>query len=367
MAKRDYYEILGVPRDASAADIKKAYRTLALKYHPDRNPDNKDAEEKFKEAAEAFEVLSDEQKRARYDQVGPEGMQGGTDYHQYSNMDDIFSAFGDVFGSMFGGGPRQRTRRKAAMEPKVGHDLSQELTITLKESFLGTKKDFGIYRFASCDTCSATGCAAGTKPELCKSCGGAGQLFTQQGFFSYAQTCSTCRGEGVTIPKPCPTCKGKSRTQQHEKLSITIPAGIYDGANLRLRGKGDAGVYGGESGDLYLQIKVSRDTKFERRNDDLVTTLSLSYPQLALGCHIELESIDGSKETITVPKGSAVGTEIALAGKGFLSANGKRRGALVVILKCEIPTRLTPRAKELLTELSKELETKDSGFFSRFL
>ena len=374
MSKRDYYEVLGVSKDASQAEMKKSYRKLALQYHPDRNPDNKEAEEKFKEAAEAFEVLSDEQKRAKYDRFGHAGMHSGSDYHQNSNMDDIFSAFGDVFGDVFNQGRGGRRQAKTAPTPRGGHDLSQEITVTLKESFLGAKKEIGIYRYSKCETCNGNGCQSGTKAHSCTSCHGSGQIHTQQGFFSYAQTCTSCRGEGVTIPSPCKSCKGQSRAQKHERLSINIPKGIYDSANLRLSGKGDSGVYGGPSGDLYIKVKVQADRKFKRNKDNLVTTLELTFPQLVLGCQVDVESIDGTIEALKIPKGSPVGKEVIIPAKGFYSANGRRRGDFIIVLQCNIPTRVNAQTKELLSKLSNELGTDTSsgngnsgGFFKSFL
>ena len=239
MQKRDYYEILGVSKSASATDIKAAYRKMALKYHPDRNPNNKEAEDKFKQASEAYEVLSDKDKRQKYDQFGHAGFSnsgqagpGGMD------MDDIFSNFGDIFGSMFGG--RQQRRTAGQPQPKRGHDLSKELDITLKDAYLGTKVDINLYRFIGCDTCSSKGTKPGTSVTACTRCHGSGQTQVQQGFFMYAQTCGSCRGQGYTIPSPCGSCGGQSRMQQYDKFSLTIPRGIFDGAELRITGKGDA-------------------------------------------------------------------------------------------------------------------------------
>ncbi|MFC1854665.1 DnaJ C-terminal domain-containing protein, partial [Candidatus Dependentiae bacterium] len=296
------------------------------------------------------------------------------DYHQYSNMEDIFSAFGDIFGNVFGGGSRSSAKRRSGPTPRAGHDLSQEITITLKESFVGTKKEIGIYRYAMCEKCKGQGTEAGSKPEICPTCQGAGQTYMQQGFFSYAQTCTKCRGEGFIISNPCKACKGFSRVQRHEKLSISVPKGIFNGADLRLSQKGDAGVFGGPSGDLYLKVRVIKDSRFFRRNNDLVTTLRLTYPQLVLGCQVEIESIDSSKETLKIPKGCPVGREIIIPGKGFHAPGRTRRGDFVIITQCDVPSRLTQKAKDALLTLSEELGTKCSnheggitGFFRKFL
>lgn len=373
MSKRDYYQVLGVSKTASADEIKKSYRKLALKYHPDRNPNDKAAEEKFKEAAEAYEVLSDDKKRKKYDQFGHAGMQGGTDYHNFSNMNmnDIFENFGDLFENIFGGRPRQKSK-KAGMTAQRGHDLAQPLTITLKESFLGCKKEVRLYHYVSCADCQGSGCKTGTKPVVCGSCQGSGQTVRQQGFFAFSQPCSACYGQGFTIPDPCPTCRGQSRMQKHNKLVVNVPAGIYDKAELRVAGKGDAGIFGGQPGDLYLTISVQSNNQFHRRNNDLITNLSVTYPQLVLGAQIEIESIDGSKEMIKIPKGCPVGKEILIVGKGFKSLHGRGVGNLVIVPECDIPRKLNAETKAALLDYAQKLGEQTSGngirgFFKRFL
>ena len=373
MNKRDYYEILGVAKTASPEQIKAAYRKMAMKYHPDRNPDNKEAEEKFKEAAEAYEILSDQQKKSQYDQFGHAGAQGMGGFGSSGmNMDDIFENFGDIFGSMFGGGGGRQRSRASGPEPKNGHDLAQDVSISLKDSYIGMKEEITYYHFLPCDTCKGSGAKAGSKPTQCSSCKGAGQMQYRQGFFMYAQTCGTCNGEGSIITNPCDTCKGKSRVQQYDKFTVTIPAGIYDGAELRINGKGDAGVYGGKSGDLFIRIHVTPDKKFHRQEDDLVSTLTLTYPQLVLGCQVEIEGIDGTKNLIRVPKGCSVGEKITVPGKGFINLRSKKRGALVVVTECHVPKTVSAEAKKLLGDYSKEIGTStDNGgivsFFKKFL
>lgn len=371
--KRDYYEILGVQKTASADEIKAAYRKLALKYHPDRNPDNKQSEEKFKEAAEAYEVLSDQQKRSQYDQFGHAGMGGMGGFGTGGmSMDDIFESFGDIFGSMFSGGSHRRSH-KTGLEPKHGHDLAQNITISLKESYLGTKQEVGYYHFVSCKTCNGMGAKKGTQPTQCGKCHGSGQIQFRQSFFMYAQTCGSCSGEGFTIPNPCSDCSGKSRTQEYDKFTVTIPAGVFDGAELRITDKGDAGVFGGRSGDLYVRVHVSPDKKFQRVSDDLVSTLMLTYPQLALGCQVEIENIDGKKQLIKVPRGCAVGEKIIIPGKGFMNLRSKIRGNLVIVTQCHVPKKLSADAKKLLNEYSDKIGTdtqEESGiisFFKKFL
>jgi molecular chaperone DnaJ len=376
MNKKDYYKILGVEKTASADEIKDAYRKLALKYHPDRNPDNPEAESKFKEAAHAYEVLSDAEKRRTYDQFGEEGVSGmgGHGAHGGMNMDDIFESFGDIFGNVFGQ-QQQRRARRTGPQAQSGHDLAKELSITLKESFLGTKKEISYYHFFSCETCHGKGMKAGTSAQQCTTCKGAGQIQHRQGFFMYTQACHTCGGQGYIIPSPCSECHGQSRVQKYDKFNVTIPQGINDGAELRISGKGDAGVYGGDAGDLFIRIQVLPDKKFSRSGDDLVCHLMLTYPQLVLGSQIEMESIDGTIETIKVPRGCAVNEKIIVPGKGFHKLRSAVRGNLVVIAECHIPKKLSKEAKQALTEYSDIIGTDTSaesggfisGLFKKFL
>jgi molecular chaperone DnaJ len=375
MANQDYYSILGVPKTASQSDIKAAYRKLALKYHPDRNPDNKEAEEKFKEAAQAYEVLSDAEKRKRYDQLGHssyESMGSGGAGHQDMNMDDIFEHFGDIFGSIFGNQGR-REQKKSGPEPKRGHDLAKEVTISLKESFEGTKKEISYYHFFSCETCKGRGVKSGTSAKECTTCHGSGHVTFRQGFFSYSQACGTCGGQGFIIPDPCIACSGNSRIQKFDKFSVTIPKGITDGAELRILDKGDAGVFGGPSGNLYIKIHITADKHFKRVGDDLESTLVLTYPQLVLGCQVEVESIDGSKENLKIPKGTPVGERVVISGKGFFNLRTKKTGNLVIITQCHIPKKLSPEAKEHLVKYSNIIGTNIDdkggiiGFFKKFL
>lgn len=376
MSKKDFYQILGVSKTASAEEIKGAYRKLALKYHPDRNPDNKEAEEKFKEAAEAYEILSDPQKRKKFDQFGHAGFEGmgSGGSGQGMNMEDIFENFSDVFGDIFGMGGNKSARRKNGPQPKRGHDLSKEVQITLKDAYLGTKKEISYYHFIPCDPCSGKGAKPGTKAQACSACHGTGQMNYKQGFFMYSQPCNTCGGEGYTIQSPCSTCSGQSRIQKYDKFSVSIPKGIFDGAELRITSKGDAGVYGGSAGDLFLHINVTPDKTFRRMGDDLLCNVILTYPQLVFGCHIEIERIDGVKETIKVPKGCPIGENIILPGKGFKRLRNNTHGNFVVITKCHIPKKLSAEAKKALTEYSKYIGTNVNdnegsivAFFKKFL
>jgi molecular chaperone DnaJ len=379
MTKRDYYEILGVAKTATKDEIKKAYRTLALKYHPDRNPDNKESEEKFKEAAEAYGILSDEKKRQQYDQFGHAGeSMGGFNQGAQNgmNMNDIFEHFGDIFGDIFSGqqASGRGGRKKTKLTPKQGHDLQKEVSISLKEAFEGVKKDLTYYHFAACEECSGSGAEKNSKPESCTQCSGSGQVFFKQGFFNFAQTCPRCGGEGLIIKDPCKKCKGQSRIQKYGTISITIPKGIFDQADLRIQGKGDAGIYGGTSGDLYIKVHVIADKQFHRVNDDLECTIMLTYPQLVFGAEVDITSIDESTETIKIPQGCKVGERIVIAGKGFHKIRGRTRGDLVVITNCNVPKKISPKAQELLKEYSAEIGTETSnrnggisGFFKKFL
>ncbi len=372
MAKRDYYEVLGVSKSASADEIKKAYRTLAMKYHPDRNPDNKEAEENFKEAAEAYEVLSNQEKRKQYDQFGhtsPFGQGAGG-----MNMDDIFRNFEDIFGDIFGQQQGQRRRGPAGPTPKRGHDLAKELSLTLEEAFTGTKKELKLYHFVPCKTCEGKGMPKDVKPKECTECHGSGQVGYRHGIFMYSQPCPTCHGEGYIIENPCKACKGRSRVQQYETVSVNVPKGIFDGAELRVQKKGDAGVFGGATGDLYIRVRIMPNKKFKRVGDDLQCSITLTYPQLVLGCQLDVENIDGTKETIKVKKGTPVGERIIVPGKGFEKVRGSGRGNLVVVTKCHIPKKIAKEAENVLKEYSEiiGLETSNdegsiSSFFKKFL
>lgn len=372
--KRDYYEILGVAKTAALDEIKAAYRKLALKYHPDRNPNNKEAEDKFKEAAEAYEVLSDQTKRQQYDQFGHAGPQmGGFGGQGGPTMEDIFENFGDIFGDLFGGG-QQRRKKHGAPSPKRGHDLAKEISITLEESFLGTTKETTYYHFAVCDTCKGKGAANGGAFEACSQCHGYGQMQFRHGIFAYTQTCSACDGQGYNITNPCLTCRGQSRVQRYDTISINIPKGIFDGADLRVTQKGDAGIYGGDYGDLFLKVHVIPHKHFKRIDDDLHCTITLTYPQLVFGCQIEIESLDKSKETIKVPKGCPVGEKIVVSSKGFFKVRGKNRGNLIVTTLCDIPKHLSQEAETTLRTYSEQIGTKVdgaqgtvAGFFKKFL
>jgi molecular chaperone DnaJ len=372
MSKADFYNVLGVSRSANTDEIKTAYRKLAMKYHPDRNPDNKDAEEKFKQATEAYEVLSDSSKRTQYDQFGHAGMNGmggghGGFSHGSVNVEDIFENFGDIFGSMFGGGAG-KSRRKKGPQPQAGLSLTKEIEITLKDAFLGTKKEVAYHHFFGCTTCEGTGARSGTTAQTCNACQGSGEIHMKQGFFMYAQTCTSCAGNGFIIPSPCAGCNGQSRVQRYDKFTVNIPAGITDDAELRVGEKGDAGVYGGPAGDLFLRVRIKPDAIFKREQDDLICNVMLTYPQLTLGCQVDIESIDGTKHTIKVPKGCSVGEKIIVSGEGFPKLRGKTRGNLVIITQCFIPSKISAEAKKKLQEYSDIVGTQanEEGFITSF-
>ena len=372
MNKSDYYKILGVEKSASTDDIKSAYRKLAMKYHPDRNPDNKAAEDKFKEATEAYEVLGDTEKRAQYDQFGHAGMNGGMGggsgygHHGSMNMEDIFENFGDIFGSMFGGGAKKS--RKKGPQPQAGLSLTKEIEITLKDAFLGTKKEISYHHYFCCDACNGTGARAGTSAQTCSGCNGSGEMHFKQGFFMYAQACGSCSGKGFIIPTPCSGCNGQSRVQRYDKFTVNIPKGIFDNAELRVSEKADAGLFGGPAGDLFLRIHVKEDKIFKRDGDDLICTVMLTYPQLTLGCQVDIENIDGTKHSIKIPKGCPVGEKIVITGQGFQKLRGKTHGNLVIITQCFIPSKISADAKKKLQEYSDIVgnQASEDGFITSF-
>ncbi len=374
MRKKDFYEVLGVSKNATQEEIKSAYRKLALQYHPDRNPDNKEAEEKFKEATEAYEVLSNAEKRKQYDQFGHTDFgTAGAGGFDYSNMEDVFSQFGDIFGDLFGGHGRKRSK-KTGPSPKRGHDLSKDVAITLEEAFSGVTKEFKLYHFVTCTTCKGSGSKDTSAFEYCKECQGTGQINYRQGIFLYSRTCSTCQGQGFIIPNPCSTCGGQTRIQQYDNISVSIPKGVFDNAELKIPGKGDAGTFGGPAGDLYLHVNVMPHKKFKRIEDDIECQVTLTYPQFVFGSQIEVENIDGSKETVKIPKGWPIGQAINVTGKGFNKLRSKGRGNLIIIPKCDIPKKLSAEAEKELKDyasiIGTQVEESDSsikGFFKKFL
>jgi molecular chaperone DnaJ len=345
--KRDYYEILGIERGASLDDIKKAYRKLALKFHPDKNPGNPEAEEKFKEAAEAYGVLSDEEKRARYDRYGHQGMSGmgGFDPNQFADFGDIL---GDLFGfgDVFGGGRRRATRAAR------GNDLRYDLQIEFEEAVFGKEVSLNVPRVVVCATCSGSGAKPGTSPVSCTGCGGRGQIRYSQGFFAMARTCPQCGGAGKVIKDPCATCSGAGRVREEKTISVKIPAGVDDGSRLRVAGEGEGGWNGGPAGDLYVFISVREHAKFTRRDYDIHSEHVVSFTQAALGAEVKIDTIDG-KETLKVPPGTQPNQVFRLRAKGVQFLDGSGRGDHYVHVGVKIPSSLSEEQRQLLEQLAK--------------
>jgi len=351
--KRDYYEVLGVSKTSSEKEIKKAYRKLALEHHPDRNPGDKEAESKFKEAAEAYEVLSNEDKRSLYDRFGHEGLRGAG-YQGFSGgVDDIFSAFGDMFSDLFGfgfagGGGRGRQRRAG---PRRGNDLRYDLEIDFNDAAFGSTQDIVVKRHEPCDTCSGTGGKAGTEPIICSTCGGHGQVIQQQAFLQIRTTCPACRGAAQQYEEACDECEGQGQVADERKLAVNIPAGVEDGMQLRLNGEGESGAMGGPPGDLFVFLHVSSHEVFQRHGDDVVARLDLSVAQAALGAEIDVGTLEG-REDLKVPAGTQTGDILKLPGQGIPNVRSGRRGDQVMQAYVKTPTSLTERQQELLEELA---------------
>jgi len=352
MAKKDYYEVLGVNRDASEEDIKKAYRRLAMKYHPDRNPDNPKAEERFKEAKEAYEILTDPGKRAAYDQYGHAGVDPSAAAGAGAGFGGFADAFGDIFGDIFGGG---RTRSGVYR----GADLRYNLEISLEEAARGTETRIRIPAMEECETCHGTGARSGTSPSACPTCHGHGQVRMQQGFFSIQQTCPRCHGTGKIITNPCATCSGTGRIKKHKTLSVKIPAGVDEGDRIRLSGEGEAGVSGGPPGDLYVVIHIKPHPVFQRDHNDLHCEMPISITTAALGGEIEIPTLDGYAK-IRVPPETQTGKVFRLRGKGIKGVRSSTHGDLLCHVVVETPVNLTPRQKELLQEL-ESISHKDAA------
>jgi len=364
MAKRDYYEILGVSRQASGEEIKKAYRKIAFENHPDRNPDNPEAEQVLKEASEAYEVLSDPQKRESYDRFGHDGM-NGSQFGGYGSTEDIFSTFSDIFDSFFG---FSGSRGRGGPRPQQGADLRYNLSISFEEAVTGTEVELQIPKEETCEECDGSGSEPGHSPETCKHCGGQGQVVQKQGLFRIATPCPVCRGEGRVVSHPCKQCKGKGAVHQTKNLNVTIPAGVDHGNHLRLQGEGEAGTHGGPNGDLYVVIYVEEHSQFTRKGQDLHTEVELSFPQAALGDKIEVPTLQDSVN-LEITKGTQSGQSFRLKGLGVPYVNSNKTGNLIVHVKVNTPTHLTKRQEELLQEFSELEEQKGvnkvKSFFKR--
>ncbi len=357
MSKRDYYEILEVTKTAGDQEIKSSYRKLAIKYHPDKNPDNPVAEEKFKEAAEAYSVLSDSEKRARYDQFGHAGVGAGAgagwDPQGFTNIEDIFSEF---FG--FGGASSSRSTRRSSAQR--GSDLRYDLEITLEEAASGVQSKIRVPRLETCEDCSGNGCAPDTKPETCSTCQGQGQVRMQQGFFAVARTCSTCRGNGQVIRNPCRKCRGLGRTESEKILEVAIPAGVDTGSRLRVNGEGEAGVNGGGYGDLYVIIHLKEHDSFERQGANLYASVPVSFTQAALGAEIKVQTLD-EEQPLQIPAGTQTGTVFRLKSEGMPLLGTRGKGDLFVAVTVVTPKTLSREQRKILEQLA---EIEDQSFES---
>ncbi len=377
--KRDYYQILGVEKNADKDTIKKAYRKLAMQFHPDRNPDNKEAEAKFKEASVAAEVLLDEEKRRRYDQFGHAGVDGqaggfGGGFDGFNGFgggfSDLGDIFGDIFGDFMGGGGGGRTRGGSRSRAQAGNDLQMTMVINFEDAVFGITKNIEITRLALCGTCHGSGAEGNSKPSNCDMCHGTGQVRRQQGFFTMATTCPKCHGSGQIISNPCKTCSGNGRVKKKVELEVKIPAGIDRGQRLKLSGEGDSGVYGGPSGDLYVVVDVKPHDTYQRDGSDVYLTIPISFTQAALGADIQVPTLHG-KVSLTIPEGTQAGKKMRLKGKGIQQLGGYGLGDQIVTIHVETPTRLCKEQRELLDQLGKydregSCHPMGKSFFDRF-
>ena len=358
MSKRDYYEVLGIERTATEVEIKRAYRTLAVKHHPDKNPGDAESEEKFKEAAEAYSVLSDSQKRASYDRFGHSAGAGAGFDPGFSNIEDIFDLFG--FGDMFG----QRGGRRTSVQR--GADLRYDLEITLEEAAAGKEEKLRIPRLQTCGECDGKGAEKGTSPENCITCGGSGQTRYQQGFFSVMRTCSNCGGKGQIIRNPCKNCRGAGRVEKEKFLEIKIPAGVETGSRLRVTGEGEAGVNGGPAGDLFVVLHVKEHEMFERQGANLYSAVPITFAQAALGTEIQVKTLDGEEE-LKIPAGTQTGTIFRIKSQGMPALGGRGKGDLFVAVTLITPKTLTKEQRKLLEQLAdiEDTDFQDQSFIDK--
>ena len=352
--KADYYEVLTVERNASDQELKSAYRKLAMQYHPDRNPGDPAAEEKFKQASEAYQVLSDTDKRSAYDRYGHAGISNGMDSSGFAGMPDLGDIFGDIFGEMFNmGGGRRASRAQR------GRDLQYELTLTFEEAVFGKQSEIKIRRMENCSACQGSGAEPGHGPTVCAQCAGRGQVRFQQGFFSVARTCPACGGTGSIVKDPCHTCRGEGRQAAEHTITVTVPAGIEDRMRIRYQGEGDAGRYGGPSGDLYVVVTVEPHPFLEREGNDLHYVLPISFPQATLGTELMIPTLEGETK-LKVPEGTQSGTEFRLRNKGVPYLNDHGRGDLVVQVVAQVPKKMTKAQKELMRQLAETLTVENT-------
>ena len=365
--KRDYYEVLSVERTATDAEIKTSYRKLAMQFHPDRNPNNPQAEEKFKECSEAYAVLSDADKRAAYDRFGHQAVGGAGGGNPFAGgspfggggfqQGDLGDIFGDLFGEMFNmGGQRSGGRASRAQR---GRDLKIDMSLTFEEAVFGVEREMKVKRMETCEVCHGSGAEGGKQPETCQQCGGRGQIRSQQGFFSVARTCPVCSGTGQVIRNPCRTCGGDTRVQKEHTIAVKVPAGVESDTRIRYSGEGDAGRFGGPNGDLYVVLSVKAHAFFERDGDDLHCSMPISFPQAALGTDLEIETLDG-RESIKVPEGTQSGREFRLRGKGVPHLNAHGKGDLIVEVRVETPGKLSKQQRDLLRQLAETMPMENA-------
>jgi molecular chaperone DnaJ len=355
VAKADFYEVLGVSRDVSDQELKSAYRKQALKYHPDRNPGDQAAEENFKAASEAYQVLSDPDKRAAYDRYGHAGLGGaGSNGSPFAGGVDIGDIFGDLFGEMFSSASGQRGTRQ-----RRGDDLRFDLTINFEDAFYGTEQEVRIRRLETCSTCSGRGTSSGRGPTTCTQCGGRGQLRYQQGFFSVARTCSACGGAGQVIGDPCATCHGQTRVNSELKLKVKVPPGVEEGTRIRYAGEGDAGRSGGPKGDLFIVLTIRPHDFFERNGQDLHCVIPVSFPQAALGAEFEIPGL-GGEVNLKIPEGTQSGREIRIRGRGMPYLNEKGSGDMIVRVLVQVPRKLSRAQRELVAKLAETMSVENT-------
>ena len=372
---RDYYEVLGVSKTATAEEIKKAYRKKAMEFHPDKNPGNKEAEAKFKEAAEAYDVLKDDNKRAAYDRYGQSAFQnggagsggfsgfGGFQQTNFNDFSDIFSSFSDIFSDI---GGRRNTKRNSSVD---GSDLRYDVNLTLEEAYNGKVMDVNFSAMGKCDACNGSGSADGSAPTTCPDCNGTGSVRMQQGFFIVEQACRRCRGTGKIIKNPCSKCGGTGRVNKNRILSVKIPAGVDNGSKIKLTGEGEAGLNGGKAGDLFVFINIKKHNIFTRDRNDLYITTGILPTTAMIGGEIEVPTIDGGKATVKIPAGTQYGDKIRVAGKGMTILNsGGRKGDLILNIRIDIPKNLSAEDKKTVEDLDKSLQKSNSGdgFFKKW-
>lgn len=365
MAKRDYYEVLGLSRDAPQEEVRRAFKRLAMKHHPDRNPDRrKEAEEEFKEVAEAYEVLGDPEKRKRYDQFGHEGLRG-TGFQHFTSLDEIFGSglFASIFEEMGFFGPRRGPRRHR------GYDLEHELRLTLRDACFGVNRTIELTRREPCGACGGTGARQGTQPRRCPTCRGMGQVEQRAGFFAVRTICPSCRGSGHVIDKPCPDCSGAGRTPRRVAIDVRIPPGVEDGVRLRVPGQGELGDDGFERGDLYCYVHVEPDEFFQRQGDDLICRVPITYSQAVLGAEVEVPTLEGRTRRLRVPPGTPSGAVLTLPGLGVPRLNGRGRGDEHVVVAIEVPKKVSERQAELLRQLAeieeRNVSSERKSFFGK--